>query len=90
MKFCASCRAVITRMRADARYCSDTCRQRGHRAKGASDETAPARPLAAPWTAATFVSPRNTVAASEGAPAPALGPRDRRTGRVIDIASLIG
>ena len=37
MKFCASCGAVITRMRVDARFCSDTCRQRGHRAKRASD-----------------------------------------------------
>ena len=26
----------------------------------------------------------------EAAPAPTLGPRDRRTGKVIDIASLIG
>jgi hypothetical protein len=92
MKFCASCGDVFT-ARCDARYCSGACRQRGYRQWKAGEKlptelavcagAAPGKPSGGPRTAVDAKPP-------EAAPAPVLGPRDQRTGKVIDIASLIG
>jgi hypothetical protein len=90
MKFCAACGEGWTSgsRRADARYCSDTCRQRGHRAKRASDETAHSRPSGSPWRASAAAGPQHTAAAAEAAPRPAQA-RDA-AGRLIDVRALIG
>jgi len=90
MGFCAACGEVWTSRRADARYCSATCRQRGHRSKTAFDETADCWPTNGPRTAVDVFRPSGARTEPKPAPAPALGPRDSRTGRVIDVKALIG
>jgi hypothetical protein len=100
MKLCASCWDVFT-ARCDARYCSDTCRQRGYRQRKAGEKlptelavcagAAPGKPSGGPRTAVGVFRP-SPGKPPEAAPGPAVGPAriDQARRRADFIASLIG
>ena len=89
MRSCASCGVVWTARsrRADAKFCSDRCRQRGQRARKASGETAARKAPGAPWTASAAFGPGHTGRTPDEAPRAAV--RDA-SGKVIDVRALIG
>jgi hypothetical protein len=88
--FCADCGGVFVPRRSDAQYCGLSCKERAHRRRKASEAEASKRAREAPWAASEPLRPPSPGKPPEAAPAPVVGPRHPRTGRVIDIASLIG
>jgi hypothetical protein len=84
---CGCCEAIFTPARADQAFCSSACRQRGYRRRKASGEEASRRPTEAPWRTSAPLRPANTPVRPEAAPRAAVR---TASGKVIDIASLIG
>jgi hypothetical protein len=85
LHLCVCCNRLFLSGRSDQAFCCPACRQLAYRRRRVSGIDASRRATTGPWLTST--SPGKTP---EAAPRPALGPRDSRTGRVIDVRAMIG
>ena len=87
---CLCCGRLFIPGRSDTAYCCPGCRQLAYRRRRVSGIDASRRPTDGPWLASASVGPPSPGRTPEAARGEAVGPRDRRTGKLVDLEALIG